>query len=205
VTSAPSKTTTVKTVNNTGNVPVTTSKSTTVSGGSTTVTTTKTIGTPKMVSSGSSSVSTPSKLPGAVLGERWIADCNDAGWVMCGPVAVANTLLASTGMRAANAAIEALYARSGGIGDTGVPVPAVLAAAQIHGLAGCRLKSYRRAGLDDADLVLLEFGRLPGVHAAAFAGLQVITWGTEVPLAELDARILGAWQLAWHGTEVPCG
>jgi hypothetical protein len=202
VTSAPSKTTTVKTVNN--KTGVTTSTSTVKSGGSTTVTKTTTIGTPKTTTA-AKTTSTPATLPGAVLGSTWITDCNDAGWAMCGPVAVANTLLAVTGTRVPSAAIERLYTAAGGHGDTGVPVLSALAAARSDGLGGCRLESWRRAGLDDADLVLLEFGRLPGVHAAAFAGLQVITWGTEIPLAELDARILGAWSLTWHGTEVPSG
>jgi hypothetical protein len=200
--SAPSKTTTVKTVNN--KTGITTSTSTVKSGGSTTTTKTTTIGAAKTVSS-PSSTSTPATLPGAALGGKWITDCNDSGWAMCGPVAVANTLLAVTGTRVPSAAIERLYTAGGGHGDTGVPVLAALAAARGEGLAGCRLESWRRAGLDDADLVLLEFGQLPGVHAAAFAGMSVITWGTEIPLAELDARILGAWSLTWHGQEAHCG
>jgi hypothetical protein len=202
MTSAPSKTTTVKTVNN--KTGITTSVSKTTSGSSSTVTKTTTIGTPKTTTS-SATVSTPATLPGAVLGSEWITGCNDAGWTMCAPVAVANTLYGATGIVADNAAIERLYRTAGGHGDTGVPVRSALAAAYSHGLAGERLKSWRRAALDDADLVLLEFPGLPGVHAAAFAGLQVVTWGTEIPLAELDARILGAWSLTWHGQEVPRG
>lgn len=197
MTSAPSKTTTTKTVNN--KTGVTVSTSTTKSGGSSTVTKTTTIGTAKKVSTGSSSVSTASKLAAATLGSQWISGPNDTRQ-LCAPVAVANTLLGATGVEASNGTIEALYARAGGIGDTGVPVPVVLAAARIHGLAGCRLKSWRPAALDDADLVLLELA--DGVHAAAFAGMQVITWGAEVPLEDLeDASIIGAWSLTWHGTK----
>ena len=202
MTSAPSKTTTVKTVNN--KTGVTKSTSTVTSGNSTTVTKTTTIGTPKTTTA-KSSVSTPAALPAAVLGSEWIAGPNDGTWTLCSPVAVANALLGATGTAAGNADIERLYQAAGGLGRTGVPVPSVLAAARSDGLAGCRLKSWRPAGLDDADLLLLSFPALDGIHAAAFAGMQVITWGTEIPLAELDARILGAWSLTWHGTEVPSG
>jgi hypothetical protein len=202
MTSTPSKTTTVKTVNN--KTGITTATSTSTSGASTTVTKTTTIGTPKTTTA-AASVSTPATLPGTVLGSEWIAGPNDAGWAMCAPVAVANALLGTFGVEAGNADIERLYTAAGGHGDTGAHVPAVLAAARSDGLAGCRLKSWRLAGLDDADLLWLSFPALGGTHAAAFAGVQAITWGTEIPLEELDARILGAWSLTWHGQEAPRG
>lgn len=198
MTSAPSTTSTVKTVNN--KTGVTTATSTSKTGNATTTTKTTTIGAPAAVSSSASkTVSTPSSLPGAVLGSEWISGPNTDGWNLCAPVAVANALLGATGTVATNAGIERLYARAGGTGDSGVPVVSVLAAARRHGLAGCRLKGFRRAGLDDADVLLLQFPG--GVHSAAFAGMTVITWGGEVPLGDLDATILGAWSLTWHGTE----
>jgi hypothetical protein len=136
-----------------------------------------------------------------LLGSKWIAGPNDGAWSMCAPVAVANALLGATGLEASNAQVERLYAQAGGTGRTGVPVMSALAAARIYGLAGCRLKAVRRAGLDDADLILARFaGREDGLHAAAFAGMTVITWGGEVPLEDLDATIIGAWSLTWHGT-----
>jgi hypothetical protein len=199
--SAPSKTTTVKTVNN--KTGVTTSTSTKVSGNQTTVTKTTTIGAPKTTAS-AKKTSAPATLPGAVLGSTWIAGPNDTGWTMCAPVAVANALLGATGTEAPNEAIERLYRRAGGSGRTGVPLVSALAAARSDGLAGCRLASFRRAGLDDADVLLLSVGD-KGLHAAAFAGMTVITWGGEVPLGELDATIIDAWSLTWHETEVPCG
>lgn len=194
--SAPSKTTTVKTVNN--KTGVTKSTSTTTSGGSTTVTKTTTIGAPKTTSS-SSSVSTPSKAAAAVLGERWIAGPNDAGWVMCGPVAVANDLLATLGVEASNAAIERLYRDAGGIGDSGVPVPSVLAAATCTGLAGYRLADWRVAHPSDADVLLLTIPGADGLHAAAVRDGQLITWGDEIPLVSLGVTIHNAWSLTWHG------
>ena len=198
MTSAPSTTSTVKTVNN--KTGITTATSTSTSGNATTTTKTTTIGAPTTVSSSAAkTVSTPAALPGAVLGSEWISGPNTAGWNLCAPVAVANALLGATGTVATDAGIERLYARAGGTGDTGVPVLSALAAAQRHGLAGCRLKSWRPAGLDDADVLLLQFPE--GIHAAAFAGMSVITWGGEVPLAEFGGTILGAWALTWHGTE----
>jgi hypothetical protein len=197
VTSAPSTTTTSKTVNN--KTGVTTSASTVTSGKSVTTTKTTTIGKAAATTSASSSVSTPSTLPGAVLGSEWITGPNTDGWTLCAPVAIANALLGATGTVATNAGIEQLHARAGGTGNTGVPLASALAAAQQHGLAGCKLKDFRRAGLDDADILLLQFPG--GVHSAAFAGMTVITWGGELRLEDLDATILDAWSLTWHGTE----
>ncbi len=193
--STPSKTTTTKTVNN--KTGVTTSTSTSTTGAATTVTKTTTIGKPATTSS-SSSVSTPATLPGAVLGSEWIVGPNDSRQ-LCAPVAVANALLGATGLIAGNGAIERLYRAAGGLGNTGVPIPVLLDAARYEGLAGCRLKASRRAALDDADLLLLAFDG--GFHAAAFAGMTVITWGGEIPLEDLDATIIDAWSLTWHGQE----
>jgi len=144
--------------------------------------------------------SKPAKLAAAALGSAWITGPNEDRQ-LCVPVAVANALLGATGVEASNEQIERLYARAGGIGDTGVPVVSALAAAMRADLAGCRLKKVRPAALDDADLLLLEFPG-QGLHAAAFAGMHVIAWGTEIPLEDLDATIIDAWSLTWHGTEV---
>ncbi len=197
MTSAPSTTTTSRTVDN--KTGITTSSSVKKSGNTTTVTKTTTIGKAAPVAKKAATVAKPATLPGAVLGSQWISGPNTDGWGMCAPVALANALLGATGTVAANAGIERLYARAGGTGDTGVPVQAALIAAQVHGLAGVRLKSWRPAGLDDADVLLL--GLPEGIHAAAFAGMSVITWGAEVPLEDLGGVILGAWALTWHGTE----
>jgi len=194
VTSAPSKTTTVKTINN--KTGVTTSTSTKTSAGSTTVTKTTTIGTAKAVSTPTTATKAAATLPGAALGSKWIAGPNDSGWTLCAPVAVANALLGATGTEATSAQIEVLYRRAGGHGGTGVPPLSALTAARVYGLAGCRLKGFRRAGLDDADVLLLAYE--DGLHAAAFAGMTVITWGGEIPLEDIDATIIGAWSLTWH-------
>jgi hypothetical protein len=200
MTSAKSTTVTRRTVNN--KTGITTSTSTTKTGNQTTITHTTTIGKPKTTSS-SSSVSSPASAPGMVLGEKWITGPNDTR-DLCAPVALANALLAATGTEASSAAIERLYAASGSWGDSGVPVPVLLAEATASGLAGCCLASFAPALPDDADLAVMELDGIPGVHAAAVVAGRAVMWGSEVPLGETGAVILGAWSLAWHGEETSC-
>jgi hypothetical protein len=199
MTSAKSTTTTTKTVNN--NTGVTKSVSVTKTGNQTTVTRTTTIGKPKTTSS-SSSVSSPATAAGLVLGEKWITGPNDTR-DLCAPVALANALLAATGTEAGNGAIERLYAASGAWGDSGVPVPLLLAEAAATGLAGCRLASWRPVLAPLADLAVMDLGEA-GVHAAAVVGGRAVMWGAEVPLGETGAVILGAWSLTWHGEDAAC-
>ena len=201
MTSTPSTTNTSKTVNN--KTGVTTSTSTTKSGASTTTTQTTTIGKAATVSTPSTATSAAATLSAATLGSEWIAGPNDSGWNLCAPVAVANALLGATGTEASSAQIEVLYRRAGGIGDTGVPLVSALTAARMYGLAGERLKGFRRAALDDADILLLEWDG--SIHAAAFAGMTIITWGGEIPLEDIDATIADAFSLTWHGQELPRG
>lgn len=201
--SVPTHTTTIKTVNN--RTGVTTSSTTKVSGGSTTVTRTTTIGKPKSVSSAHKTGTTtkaPAKAAGAVLQDtRWITGPNDTGWTMCGPVAVANHLLAVTGVEASNRDIERLYKAAGAIGDSGAPLEFFLAAATSTGLAGCRLAAYTPAGrVTDAGVLLLAVNGVTDLHAAAVTPTgDAVLWGTAVPLAVLDARVEDAWSLTWHG------
>jgi hypothetical protein len=194
---APTKTTTVKTVNN--NTGVTTSSSTKVSGNQTTVTKTTTIGTPKTTSS-SASVSTPAASAGAALAERWITGPNDTR-PMCGPVAIANHLLAVTGTEAGNGGIERLYRAAGGSRSQAAPLASYLAAAAETGLAGCRLASYERAIVDGAGLLLLALPGVPEPHVAAVVNGAAVMWGDETPLDDLDADLLDAWSLTWHGED----
>lgn len=193
---------TTKVVNN--NTGVTTSRSITRTGNTTTITRTTTIGKPKTTSS-SASTSTPAKTAAAmVLGEAWITGPNDTR-DLCAPVALANCLLAATGIQASNGDIERLYKAAGGIGDSGVPLLPVLAAAASTGLAGCRLATYRpAAGLDDADLLLIALAGLDSLHAAAAGHGDVVMWGAAVPLDDLNAAVIGAWSLTWHGEDTPC-
>lgn len=196
--SAPSKTTTTKTVNN--NTGVTKSVSTKTSGGSTTVTRTTTIGKAKSVSSGGTkkTTSTPAKAAMGVLGAGWITGPNETR-DLCGPVALANALLAATGIHASNGEIERLYRAGGGIGDTGIPIPVLLTEATVTGFAGCGLTWRTVIHGNDADLVLMEVAGVADAHAAAITpGGLAVMWGAEPSLNDLDARLLGAWSLTWH-------
>ena len=194
--SAPSKTTTTKTVNN--KTGITTSSSTRVSGGSTTVTKTTTIGKAPSTTP-SSSVATPASAPGTALASKWIVGPNDDGWTMCAPVAIANHLLAVTGIEASNAEIERLYRAAGGSRSQAAPLASYLASAAETGLAGCRLAGYERAIVDGADLLLLAIAGVPELHVAAVVNGSAVMWGDETPLADLDADLLDAWSLHWHG------
>ena len=200
--SAPHKTTITRTVNN--RTGITRSVTVRRSGGSTVTTRTTTIGKAKKAGSSAKKASSPAKAPGTAVASRWITGPNDGGWTMCGPVAVANHLLAVTGTEASNAAIERLYRAAGGIGDSGAPLDVILAAAASTGLAGCRLAAYQETErIADAGVLLLAVSGVTDLHAAALtpAGRAVL-WGGEFPLADLDARIVAAWSLTWHGTEM---
>lgn len=199
--SVKSVTKTTRVVNN--RTGVTTSTTVSKKGNATTVTRTTTIGKAKPVTSSKKSAATPAKATGAVLDSaRWITGPNDTR-DLCGPVAVANALYAVTGVEASSAAIERMYRAAGGIGDTGVPIPACLAQAGSYGLAGCRLAGWDRTlDLAAAGVALMELPGIPDAHAAAITpGGFAVMWGTEMPLASLGAVILGAWTLTWHGTE----
>jgi len=200
--STPKKTTTTtKTVNN--KTGITKSSTTTKSGGSTTTTKTTTIGKPASVSTAKKTVATPAKAAGEMLAARWITGPNDDGWTMCGPVAIANHLLAATGVEASNADVERLYKAAGAIGDSGAPLEFFLAAAAGTGLAGCRLASYGRVCLPDAGVLLLAIGGVDDLHAAARTrDGRVVLWGDDVELETLGALVLDAWSLTWHGKEI---
>lgn len=199
MTSAPSKTLTVKTINN--KTGITTSVRTVSSGGSVAVTKTTTIGIAKTVSKPTSTAATAS---GTALGEKWVTGPNTDGWTMCGPVAIANHLLAVTGIEATNRDIERLYRRAGAIGDSGAPMELFFDAAISDGLAGCRLKDYRTCPFyEHASVALLHIDGMPGQHAAAIASDGTfVLWGDEVEPYLLHGHVLDAWSLTWHGEEI---
>jgi hypothetical protein len=135
-----------------------------------------------------------------VWGEKWLTGPN-ATRPLCGPVAVANHLLAVTGIEASNAEMERLYRAAGGIGESGVPMEFVFAAA-CDGFAGEKLATWDRVShVSDADVLLLHLPALRKIHAAAVLDGNVIAWGEEIPLAHLYATPIAAWSLAWHGQE----
>lgn len=181
-----------------------TSKTTTSSSGKHATTAKKTVtakksATTKKTVTTSKKAGTPAKFGGPALASRWISGPGDA-WPMCAVIAVANSLLAALGEEASNADLERLYRNAGGHGDSGAPVPAVLAAAASEGIAGHRLESWRPApSLSPGGVLLLELDVTPDLHAVAcLPGGAVATWGDAVPLAGLDARALAAWDLTWE-------
>jgi hypothetical protein len=131
---------------------------------------------------------------------EWITGPNDV-YPLCGPVAVANSLLAATGVVASNGDIERLYRAAGGHGDSGADMDDLIAAAAAEGLAGYRLASYRHATAWGPGLVLLlSLDDVPVWHAAATApDGAVISWGETTTISELSARVEDAWSLTWHG------
>jgi hypothetical protein len=188
------------------------STTTTRQGGNVTTTKTTTVSGPKKATkpkkaapakkTASKKASKPAKLARPQLTGEWICGPNEK-YALCGAVAVANTLLAATGVRASSGDIERLYRAAGGRGDSGVPVPELLAAASVTGLAGCRLAVFGLCGADDeaARLLLLTLAGLGDLHAAAVAGGDLITWGEAVPLASLPVTVECAWSMTWHGEE----
>jgi hypothetical protein len=181
---------------------VTTSKTvTTTTGGSSGSRATS----PKKAATSAKKVTSPAKFSGPALASRWISGPGGER-PMCGVIAVANSLLAALGAEARNAELERLYRAAGGHGDSGAPVPAVLAAVAASGLAGCRLASWRPTSRPaPGGLLLLELDVTPDLHAVAcLHGGTVATWGDAVPLTALNARIAGAWDLTWHGEAPSC-
>ena len=140
---------------------------------------------------------------GPPLGGEWITGPNDV-YPLCGPVAVANSLLAATGVVASNGDIERLYRAAGGHGDSAVDMEALMAAAAAEGLAGYRLAEDRHATAWGPGLVLLlSLDDVPDVwHAAATtADGAVISWGETTTISELSAHVEDAWSLTWHEEE----
>jgi hypothetical protein len=132
---------------------------------------------------------------------EWITGANDV-YPLCGPVAVANSLLAATGVVASNGDIERLYRAAGGHGDSGADMEDLLAAAMAEGLAGYRLAGYRHAGTNlwPGLVLLLSIDGVPVWHAAATAADgRVISWGETTTISELSASVEDAWSLTWHG------
>jgi hypothetical protein len=191
-TSPKTVTKTTKVVNN--NTGVTTSTTVVKSGGSTSITKTKTIGAAKTVS--------PVKLASPVLADQWIAEPNDK-LTVCGPLALANSLLAVTGVRATTRDILRLYSDAGGSADSGVTIEDALAAAASTGLAGCRVASFGPVTDDSyfapGRVLGLDLAITPDGHAAATDPLGgLILWGLSFDPQDVTGRITEAWALTWQ-------
>jgi hypothetical protein len=203
VASAPrhTSTTTIKTPTKGGGTRTVTT-STTRQGGNVTKSKTITVSPKKKAAApkkagSSKKAGKPAKLARPPLGGTWICGPNEDR-PLCAPVAIANSLLAATGIRAGSAELERLYRAAGGWRDSGVPLAAALAAAKTTGLAGCRLEAFATADDDDDAVLLLTLDGVPDLHAAAVTGGEVILWGEAFPVSDLCARAEGAWALTWR-------
>jgi hypothetical protein len=137
------------------------------------------------------------KKPQAPLPGTWTADGLDPGWAdllslpACGPVALAEHLLAWTGTAASPAAIIELWELAGA-----VTLGGLFEAASEYGLGGQRLARFGRC---DPDSVVpgLIYGVILGgrYHAALAAPGGMITWCRMLPR---DGTPDEAWHLEWE-------
>ena len=159
-------------------------------------------------------------IPGAIA-DGWILGGND--WHLgCAAVALANHLLAATGLRVSDRDVLDLYWLTADDPDTGASVLATLETAAEYGLGGMRPVQVQALGSNlelgpgefkvpcIADLRLQQAQRhqpvwdaLPspdwGPHAALLAGDKMITWGREIPVTGdfLAHRVAAAWSVEW--------
>jgi hypothetical protein len=156
-------------------------------------------------------------LAGAPAPAGWILGGNDR-YPDCGAVALANSLLARTGVRASSTDILSLHQAAAGGLDEGASIGEILHAAADRGLAGSGPASCDL--LDDGepledglilDLDLAEAQMLQdawdwdpspewAAHAAVLAGDCVITWGGLIPVTPgfLEYQVAAAWRVTWE-------
>jgi hypothetical protein len=176
----------------------TVTKTTTVTKGKKVTTVKKVTAPAKSTSSSSKSTTTAAKLARVPAGE-WVCGPNDCR-PLCAPVAIANSLLACTGIRASHGALERLYTAAGGCGDTGAPLAPVLASAVATGLAGCGLEwepLYGDYAAIPGAVVLLSLDT--GLHCAAISGDGLaVLWGEPSEVTTLTGTAEEAFKLTWR-------
>jgi hypothetical protein len=157
-------------------------------------------------------------LAAPALPGEWILGGNDR-YTDCAAAAVANSLLACTGLRASDEDILRLHLAAAGDPDAGASIAGVLRAATDLGLAGAGPASCELLGEDEPldedglilDLDLAEAQLLEGtwdwdpapgwgMHAAVLTGGSVITWGGAVPVTAefLEFQVAAAWRVTWE-------
>ena len=119
----------------------------------------------------------------------WLPGCNDQ-LPTCGTVAVANQLLATTGVVSSDAQILELHERAGG--DDGATIMTVLEAAAEYGLTGIKLASYGMSE-DIWPGMVVGVQTRRGYHAVLSHQYGLISWGLLMPR-------FGEPQEAWHLT-----
>ena len=113
--------------------------------------------------------------------------------------AIANSLLAQTGIRASEEAVLKLHRHAGGGGD-GVSISDALASVMQSGLAGVRPAGYWVAGFRLRGAIV---GLTDGVrdHAATWTPQGLISWGAPLSgeLAEGWFEDGEIWNIDWLG------
>lgn len=126
----------------------------------------------------------------------WLPGCND-DLDTCGPVAVANHLLAATGIITPDREILALYEAAGG--DGGASLADVLEAVSADGLAGAKLTCCER--MEEAAPGLVCGVRMRrGYHAVLAHPYGMISWGLVMAFAGEPEE---AWALEWEWDDGP--
>jgi hypothetical protein len=187
-----------KKASSSSNTVTTVTKTTTVTKGKKVTTVKKKTAPAKASSSSSKSTTKASKLARVPAGE-WVCGPNEQ-WPLCAPVAVANSLLACTGIRASHGELERLYKAAGGHRGTGAPLAALLAAVAARGLGGCGLTwepLYGDYTAMPGAVVLLDLDA--GLHSAAISsdGLAVL-WGEPSDVTTLTGTADQAFSLTWR-------
>jgi hypothetical protein len=126
--------------------------------------------------------------PGTAL---WLPGCNDL-LPVCAVTAVANHLLAATGVTASDADMLALHDLAGG--DDGARIGTVLDAACQAGLAGIRLRRFGPADFTGPGLVC-GISTRRGYHAALSHPYGMVSWGLVLPRT---GELMEAWALEWE-------
>ena len=134
----------------------------------------------------------------------------------CAVVAVANSLLAATGIRPAGTDLLDLYLAAAGGRDDGATIADVLAAATDLGVAGIRPVTFRLLepgeSLDAGMVLGVTLTRAQqsqpvwdaadaavwGPHAVTITPAGVATWGTVIPVTGRWLETCDeAWQITW--------
>ena len=134
-------------------------------------------------------------LAGDLGGGLWLGGGND--WLpTCAATAIANHLLASTGVEASLWDILCLHLAAGGDLEEGGPdLAALLELCRDDGFAGTRLAGFWRAG-DYGPGLIAGLAYPDGAHAVLTTAAGIITWGEEQPIG--DGIPDEAWALSWE-------
>ena len=128
----------------------------------------------------------------------WLPGCINEQPV-CYAVAIANHLLAATGIAASDTDILALHKLAGG--DEGATISLALEAAGAHGLAGVKLAAFE-PGDEIFPCMVVGVQTRRGYHAALSHPYGLISWGLLMPRFGEPEE---AWTLDWAASEVPPG